>query len=77
MFGTGRFLGEMMPRGAGITSEGAKALMLKDTDYSTPTDHYFSHLQRLKTENIEDSVRADLVLDSLDIDKNELDKIEK
>lgn len=52
MEGVGSFLNEMQPRGAGITSEGAKALMLKDTDYSTPTDHYFAYLQRLKAEEI-------------------------
>jgi hypothetical protein len=50
MQGTGRFFSEMAPRGGGLTSGGAKELMLKDTDYSSTTDHYFAYLKKLKEE---------------------------
>ena len=53
MTGTGKFLKEMLPSPGGLTSEGAKALMLKDSDYSTPSDHYFAYLQKIKTEGNE------------------------
>ncbi len=42
--GTARFLKDMQPLGPGLTSDNAKALLLKDTDYSTPSDHYFAYL---------------------------------
>jgi len=38
--GTGRFIKEIAPK-AGTMSTDAKDLLLKDVDYSTPTDHYF------------------------------------
>jgi hypothetical protein len=44
------FVKDMQPLGRGIVADNAKALLLKDTDYSTPSDHYFAHLQKLKTE---------------------------
>lgn len=58
MQGTGRFFSEMAPRGGGLTSGGAKDLLLKDTDYSSSTDHYFAYLKKLKEEVPED-IRED------------------
>lgn len=42
--GTARFVKDMKPLGPGLTADNAKALLLKDTDYSTPSDHYFAYL---------------------------------
>jgi len=53
--GTGRFINEITPHSPMTSS--AKELMLKDTDYSTPSDHYFAHLQRLKSEDVPEYVR--------------------
>jgi len=50
LVGTGRFIKEMVPHSGGLFTDNAKALLLKDTDYSTPTDHYFAYLQKLKSE---------------------------
>lgn len=50
MQGTGTFAYNMKPKGITFNQDSAKDLMLKDSDYSTPTDHYFSHLQKLKSD---------------------------
>ena len=39
--GTKSFIGEMRPHA--LIPSNAKDLMLKDADYSTPQDHYFSY----------------------------------
>ena len=44
--GTGRFIKDMVPHGLGRMS--AKDLIMKDADYSTPQDHYFAYLQKMK-----------------------------
>jgi hypothetical protein len=65
--GTQTFLEHMRPRGLAPVT--AKDLMLKDSDYSTPADHYFSHLNRLKTN--EEGVferRESQILEDLGID---------
>lgn len=63
---------DMQPLGRGIVADNAKALLLKDTDYSTPSDHYFAHLQKLKTE-LESSKDKD-VLQGLNVDLTELEQ---
>lgn len=45
--GSGQFVYDLQPKTAAFKGS-AKDLMLKDADYSTPSDHYFSHLQRMK-----------------------------
>merc|ERR1712046_485550 len=65
--GTGRFMYNLAPRGAAF-KDSAKELMLKDADYSTPTDHYFSHLQRMKEDDdYASKAREHDVLEGLDI----------
>jgi len=44
--GTTRFIRDMSP--LGLSRMNAKDLILKDSDYSTPQDHYFAHLQKMK-----------------------------
>jgi len=48
MKGTAKFITEMSPHRGAMGGDNAKALLLKDTDYSTPSDHYFAYLQRIK-----------------------------
>jgi hypothetical protein len=58
----------MMPHSGGMGADGAKQLLLKDTDYSTPTDHYFAYLQKLKTDSRQDIIsEEDKIMKGLDI----------
>ena len=67
--GTGRFIKEIAPKSSTMSTD-AKDLLLKDVDYSTPTDHYFQHLQKLKNDpEYANKLREDEVLSSLSISK--------
>ena len=44
--GTGKFVSKFKP--SAIAPESAKDLLLKDSEYSTPEDHYFAHIQSKK-----------------------------
>ena len=64
------FAKNMMPHG-GIHGN-AKELLLKDADYSTPSDHYFSHLQRLKSGGFSQEEQENKVLDEMKVDHSAL-----
>ena len=49
--GTGKFIKKFKP--SAIAPESAKDLMLKDSEYSTPEDHYFAHIQSKKQLELE------------------------
>ena len=63
----------MTPGGLRPTS--AKDLMLKDADYSTPTDHYFSYLGKVKSGELSKSEQEDRVLSTLDIDTAKFNQV--
>jgi len=63
----------MIPARLGRMS--AKDLILKDSDYSTPQDHYFAHLQKMKAPGIVKETLEEKVIDELQIDKTALQKL--
>lgn len=63
----------MAPQGLGRMN--AKDLILKDVDYSTPQDHYFAHLQRMKEPGIVRETLEDNVINDLNIDKSSLKQL--
>lgn len=68
--GTSSFMSYMKP--SGIRAGSAKDLMLKDADYSTPTDHYFSYLGKVKSGEIVKTEQEKHVLSKLDLDQTAL-----
>jgi hypothetical protein len=59
-----------------LTAEGAKALMLKDSDYSTPQDHYFGHLQRRKSDPIETDQVETKIISELNVSVEEVERLQ-
>lgn len=53
-----------------MQSESAKLLLMKDTDYATPSDHYFSYLAKNKMQgDLNDLEKDKEVLNKLSLDK--------
>jgi hypothetical protein len=63
----------MAPHGLGRMS--AKDLILKDADYSTPSDHYFAYLQKMKQPDVVKETLEDKVIEDLNIDKSSLKQL--
>lgn len=63
----------MVPHGLGRMS--AKDLILKDADYSTPQDHYFAYLQKMKQPDIVKEKLEEKVIEDLNIDKSSLKQL--
>lgn len=59
----------------GLSRMNAKDLILKDSDYSTPQDHYFAHLQKMKQPGVVRETLEDQVINELNIDKNALKQL--
>ena len=78
--GTGKFLKSFQPHGLEV--QGAKDLLLKDAEYSTPQDHYFAHLASAKEalENQENEMQkareAQVMQIIFDADENEVSAVE-
>jgi hypothetical protein len=57
---------DMAPHG--LSRMSAKDLILKDSDYSTPQDHYFAHLLKMKQPDIVRETLEEKVISDLNID---------
>lgn len=76
LYGSAKFASEMKPAGI-VGGGGAKALMLKDSDYSTPSDHYFSYTKKNKDDKTPLAEKEAAVMAEMNVDQSHMRELQQ
>lgn len=76
LYGGAKFASEMKPAGI-LGGGGAKALMLKDSDYSTPSDHYFSYTKKIKEDKTTNEEKEATVMAEMNVNQSHMKELQK